>query len=83
MAVLRVIYELVKNDIRPSMSIIHPNEILSRLHDPWDEVILNVKELETDSCITVQQLSTAIISITEKGYAVAAAYTGTEATSTH
>lgn len=65
---LQVIYDLVKNDSKPSMSNIRTNEIISRLHFPWDEIVLHLNELENDGYIIMKQLSTAVISITEKGF---------------
>ena len=65
---LQVIYELVKKDIKPSTSNIHPNEILSRLHLPWDEIVNHLNALQTDGLIILKQLSVAVINITDKGF---------------
>jgi predicted transcriptional regulator len=65
---LQVIYELVKNDIRPTMSIIHPNEIISRQPLPWDQIVADLHELQNEEYISMKQFSTAVISITEKGF---------------
>ena len=69
---LQVIYELVKNDNRPSMTNIRANEIVARHHFPWDEIVLHLQELKQDGFILMTQLSTAVISITEKGFDFAA-----------
>lgn len=64
---LKTIYELVKNDAQPTMSIIQPNEIIIRQELPWDIIVDHLKQLEAEKHITLQQVSTAVISITAKG----------------
>ena len=65
---LHLIYDLVKNDTKPSMTIFHPNEIISRQHFPWDEIVRHLNELKTEGHIAMNQTSPAIITITEKGF---------------
>lgn len=65
---LQVIYDLVKNDIKPSMSIIHPNKIISRQHFPWDEIVDHLNELQADGYINMKPVSPAFVSITDKGF---------------
>ena len=65
---LRVIYEMVKNNIKPSMRNILPNEIISRQHFPWDEIINHLNELHREEYIVMKKSSPAIVTITGKGF---------------
>jgi len=64
---LQTIFELVKNDTNPTLSVVRPVEIIARLAFPWDEIGNHLKELQADGLLNIKQLSTAAISITDKG----------------
>lgn len=64
---LLVVYDLVKDDRHPCNSNVRTNEIISRLHFPWDEIVAHLTELAGDGYITMKQFSTAVVSITDKG----------------
>ncbi len=65
---LQVIYDLVKNDNKPSMSNITTNKIILCQHYPWDEIVLYLNELTNEGHIIMKQLNTAVASITDKGF---------------
>lgn len=65
---LQVIYGMVKNDTNPSMHNILPNEIISRHHFPWDEIINHLNELLREDYIVMKQSSPVIVTITKKGF---------------
>ncbi len=65
---LQLIYEMVKNDIKPSMHNILPNEIISRQHLPWDEIVNHLNELHKEGYVFMKQSSPVIITLTEKGF---------------
>jgi predicted transcriptional regulator len=65
---LQTIYELVKNDTTPTLSIIRPNEIIVRQSFPWDEIVNHLNELQSEDLVHINQLSTAVITITDKGF---------------
>jgi len=65
---LQVIYELVKNDGKPSMSNILPNEIISRQRLPWDQIVDHLHALTNEEYIVMKQSSPAVITITDKGF---------------
>ena len=64
---LQVIYELGKLDNYPTKSIIQTNMIIARLNFPWDEIVQHLTELEADGLLILTQLSTAVVSLTDKG----------------
>ena len=64
---LQVIYDLVKVDNYPTKSIIQTNMIIARLNFPWDEIVQHLNELEADGLLILTQLSTAVVSLTDKG----------------
>jgi predicted transcriptional regulator len=66
---LYTIFELVKNDTNPTLSTVRPVEVIARLNFPWDEIGDHLKELQSDGLLNMKQLSTAVISITDKGIA--------------
>jgi len=65
---LQVIYEMVKNDIKPTSTNILPNEIISRQHFPWDEIVNHLTQLHNEEYIVMKQSSPSIVTITEKGF---------------
>jgi predicted transcriptional regulator len=65
---LQIIYNMVKNDIKPSMSNILPNEIIAQQHLPWDEIVRHLNELQAEGYINMKPVSPAIFSITDKGF---------------
>lgn len=65
---LQTIFELVKNDANPTLSIVHPNEIIVRQNLPWDEIVNHLAELQAEGHIIIKQLSTAGIFITHIGF---------------
>lgn len=67
---LQVIYDLVKNDNNPTKSIIHSNVIIARQNFPWDEIVQHLNELQEDGFVILTQLSTAVVSVTEKGFQI-------------
>ena len=64
---LHVIFDLVKNDNQPTKSIIQTNMIIAHLNFPWDEIVQHLNELQQDGLIILTQLSTAVVSLTDKG----------------
>jgi len=50
---LRTIYDLVKNDARPTSSIVHPNEIIVRQNFPWDESVKYLDELRSENLVEI------------------------------
>jgi len=65
---LQTIFELVKNDANPTLSIVRSGEIIIRQNFPWDEIVSHLKELQSEGLVHIKQLSTAVISITDKGF---------------
>ena len=41
--------------------------IIARLNFPWDEIVQHLNELQQDGLIILTQLSTAVVSLTNKG----------------
>ncbi len=64
---LSAIYEMVKNQPDPTTALIQSSELILQQSCAWDEVGNNLKELQTDGLVTMKQLITAVVSITEKG----------------
>jgi predicted transcriptional regulator len=64
---LHTIYDLVKDNPHPTTSLLPTNELILRQNLPWDEVVNHLKELQAGGYISMQQLSVAVISITDKG----------------
>jgi len=65
---LQTIYELVKNDIHPTSSVIYPNEIIVRQNFPWDESVKHLDELRSENLINILHHSPAVVLITELGF---------------
>ena len=65
---LQTIFDLVKNDANPTMGIIKPAEIITRQNFPWDEIVIHLNELQGEGLVNIKQVSTAVISITDKGF---------------
>ena len=61
------IYSIVKSSQQPTASMLQISELILRQNCPWDEVVKNLKELQSEGYINMNQLSTVLISITEKG----------------
>lgn len=64
---LKTIYEIVKDNIKPVAMSIKPNEIISRSHFPWDEIMQHLEELNHDQLITMKRSLVVVINITESG----------------
>jgi predicted transcriptional regulator len=64
---LQAIYNMVKDNPYPTKSLLPTNELILRQNFPWDEVVNHLKELQAGGYISMQQLSVAVISITDKG----------------
>ena len=64
---LHTIYNLVKDNPRPTASLLPTNELILRQNFPWDEVVNHLNELQAEGYVTMKQLSVAAVSITEKG----------------
>ena len=67
MQTLRVIYEMVQHDLKPSVKNILPNEIISRSHLPWDKIMQHLDELHDESFINMKRSLVVVINITQKG----------------
>lgn len=65
---LQTIYDLVKNDARPTSSVLFPNEIIVRQNFPWDESVKHLDELKSEKLIDILQHSPALILLTEQGF---------------
>ena len=65
---LQTIFDLVKNDANPTMGIIKPAEIITRQNFPWDEIVIHLNELQGEGLVNIKQVSTPVISITDKGF---------------
>jgi predicted transcriptional regulator len=65
---LQTIFNLVKKDASPTLSIIRPREIIVHQNFPWDETCTHFNELQSEGLIDINQLSAAVISITDKGF---------------
>ncbi len=65
---LQVIYEMIKNDFKPSTHNILPNEIISRQHFPWDEIINHLNELHSEDYIVMKKSFPVIVTITDRGF---------------
>ena len=61
------IYSIVRENPKPTNSFLPTSELILRQNCPWDEVVANLKELQSDGYINMNQLSTVLISITDKG----------------
>jgi len=61
------IYSIVKSNPQPTASMVQISELILLQNCPWDEVVKNLKELQSEGYINMNQLSTVLISITEKG----------------
>ena len=61
------IYSIVKSNPNPTKSFVPTSELILHQNCPWDEVVKNLNELRSEGYINMNQLSTVLISITEKG----------------
>jgi len=61
------IYSIVKSNPHPTTSMLQTSELILRQSCPWDEVVKNLNELQSEGYINMNQLSTVLISITAKG----------------
>ena len=71
---LQVIYDLVKDDPRPTSSALFPNEIIVRQPFAWDEVVVYLNQLRDENLIHVLLQSPTMIYLTDKGSELAAAF---------
>ncbi|HMG69290.1 MAG TPA: hypothetical protein VK588_16445 [Chitinophagaceae bacterium] len=65
---LQTIYDLVKNNVHPTSSIVFPNEVIVRQQFPWDESVKYLDELCSENLVEMIQLSPAVIYLTDKGF---------------
>lgn len=68
---LQVIYDLVKDDPRPTSSALFPNEIVVKQPFAWDEVIVYLNQLKDENLIYVLQHGPTMIYLTDKGLELA------------
>jgi Mn-dependent DtxR family transcriptional regulator len=64
---LQAIYDLVKDNPHPATTMVQTSELILKQNFPWDEVSGNLQELQADGFVSLKQLSTAAIFLTEKG----------------
>ena len=64
---LQTIFDLVKNDARPTKTVVYPNEIIVRQNFAWDDIVTHLNELKAAHLINILQHSPAVILITEEG----------------
>lgn len=64
---LQTIYELVRKDDRPVLSMVNPREIILRLDFGWDVIVTHLYELKQEGLVDIVQLNIAQISLTGKG----------------
>jgi len=64
---LQIIYELVRRDDQPVLSMVNPREIILRLDFGWDVIVAHLYELKQEGLIDIVQLNIAQISLTGKG----------------
>ena len=65
-ATLKTIYELVKNESNPITYNCTPAQVILRQTQPWDNIMRQLDELESEELITIQKPGKAIC-ITTKG----------------
>ena len=64
---LHIVYNLVKGNPHPTTSVLQSSELILRENSPWDEVVRNLNGLQASGFIITKQLSTIVISISDKG----------------
>ncbi len=64
---LQIIFDLVKNDARPTKTVVYPNEIIVRQQFAWHDIVTHLNELKAAHLINILQHSPAVILITEAG----------------
>ena len=72
--ILLTIYNLVKGDTDPTVSIVQPNEIIVRQNFAWDETLNHLNQLQLENLILIKHLPATLISITESGFFFASSY---------
>ena len=65
-ATLKTIYEIVKNESKPTTYNCTPRQIILRQMRPWDNIMLHLEELDAEELIILQKPGMTIC-ITEKG----------------
>ncbi len=65
-ATLKTIYEIVKNESKPTTYNITTRQIILRQMRPWDNIMQHLEELASEELIILQQPGMTIC-ITEKG----------------
>jgi len=66
-SILKLIYQIVKEDTYPLKYQVHPRELILRSMQDWSAIQNCLSLLETEGAIVTRQLDTFQISITEKG----------------
>lgn len=64
---LKTIYEIVKHDPQPHTYLCNHREIIVRQLLGWDTIREHMEELEAEQLITIRQLGSIVISITQAG----------------
>ncbi len=64
---LRSIYEIVKNDPQPDRYSCRPRELILRRLQEWAEILQQLKVLEQEEMIVMEQQDTLVIRITSGG----------------
>lgn len=64
---LQTIYDLLRNDDQPILSMVNPREIILRLNFGWDIIVSHLYELKQEGLVNILQLNIAQISLTPKG----------------
>jgi len=69
--ILKLIYEIVKEDSQPLTYQLKPRELILRSMQDWSSIHTHLNFLEKEELIVTKQLDTMIITITQKGWEAA------------
>lgn len=64
---LHTIFEIVKNDPQPERYACRPRELILRSMQEWTDIQQQLRQLETEQFVTLEQQDTLVIRITLTG----------------
>lgn len=64
---LHTIFEIVKNDPQPERYACRPRELILRSMQEWTDIQQQLRQLETEQFVTLEQQDTLVIRITMAG----------------